>query len=340
MSKEVSVLDKKLPAHLQQLSKSDAVDDWASGTASGFPVLSTKSKVWSIKRGDSTEVITRENSDGEQEEARSISVVILRSNKGVARTYYKTKYVEGSDEAPSCYSNDGVRPSMEAEDRQAKSCAACPHSKWGSVITESGKKGKACSEVKRLAVAPAGQLNDPMLLRIPPTSLKSWDQYVMSLAKRGLNPTHMITKVGFDSSVSHQLLTWKPMNFVNEEMVTEINETAEMAVIEQIIGVENETADQAAASDDAAAAEPPAKTPAKRSAKKPADDGSDEDDAPPPAKKAPAKKAPAKKAPAKKPAPEPDSDEDASADESDDSDDDIPELDLDDLDLDDDSDDA
>lgn len=334
MSKELNVLDKKLPAHLQALGTQGASkDDWASGTASGFPVLSTKGKVWAIKRGDSTDKIMRENADGEAEVAQSISVVILRSNKGVARTYYKDKYVAGSDDPPLCYSNDGQVPALDAENRQAKSCAACPHSKWGSVITENGKKGKACSEVKRLAVAPVGQLNDPMLLRIPPTSLKEWDKYVDMLVKRGLNPTQLMTKVSFDPDVAHQLLVFKPSGFVTTEMVTEIQEVLANDILESIIGVENETSDQAAAT--SANSEEPQR-PAKKASEKPAaDDASDdaiddasEEDAPPPPKKPRTKK--------KAPEPEPATDE-ASDDDSDD--DDIPELDLDDLDLDDDSDD-
>jgi len=234
MSTDLSILDKKLPAHLQGIV-GGADDEWASGTQTGFPVISTKSKVWSVKRGDETTVITREV-DGEDEPVRSLQVVILRSNKGVSRTFYEHGYVEGDDNPPDCYSNDGIRPAADAPNRQCKTCAACPQAQWGSRITENGKNGKACSEVKRLAVTAAGQLNDPMLLRIPPTSLRNWDNYVAALMKRGVRPTQVITKITFDTSVSHQLLQFTPVGFVTEEMAPQIAATLQESIVEQIIG--------------------------------------------------------------------------------------------------------
>lgn len=297
MSREVSILDKKLPAHLKVLAsdKDDVMDEWGSGTKSGFPVISINGKVFHIKRGTDLELVTRP--DDPDEAATRLQVIVLRSNRGVARTYYEDKYVEGSDDPPTCYSNDGVAPEPDVEDRQAKKCAICKHAQWGSRITENGKKGKACSEVKRLAVVPAGQLNDPMLLRIPPTSLKEWDLYVESLAKRGLNPTQMITSVGFDPKVSHQLFVFKPVGFVTEDMVPELRKTLEDNILDTIVGsptVPAETAEDDEEEDEPA---PKAKAKAKH---KPApveeDEEDEEEDEPAPAPKPKAKRKPAAKA--------------------------------------------
>lgn len=221
---------KNLPAHIRALGVDD---DWVSGQSGGFPVLSIKSKVFHIHRGDDVEMISRQ--DDPDEPASAIEVVILRANKGVARVYYEKPYEEGSDDKPSCYSNDGVAPADDAEDKQSSTCATCPHSQWGSRITESGKKGKACSEVKRLAVASPALINDPMLLRVPPTSLKPWDEYVGKLVKRGLSPAQVVTKIGFDHNVSHQVLTFRPMGFVTAEMATEIGEVRQTKIVDDIV---------------------------------------------------------------------------------------------------------
>ena len=223
----------QLPAHLRALATQQA-EDWVSGQVSGFPVLSLKGKVFHIVRGDEKELITRP--DDEDEPATSLQLIILKTHKGVARTYYADQYEEGYAEKPDCYSNDGIAPAADAEDPQAKKCAVCPHSQWGSRITDNGKKGKACSEVKRLAVAEPGAEDDPMLLRLPPTSLKNWDTYLRNLIKKGANPSMVITKIGFDSSVSHQLLTFKPVGFVDEEMSEAVADMQDNEVVEAIIG--------------------------------------------------------------------------------------------------------
>lgn len=297
MAKELSILDKKLPAHLQVID-TDA-EEWGSGTASGFPVISTEGKIWRVKRGDEIETITKEV-DGEDEPVTKLQLVILKAHKGVARTYYAKKYSQGDDAKPDCFSNDGVTPSPEAENRQCKTCAACPKAQWGSVITDNGKKGKACSEVKRLAVAPAGQINDPMLLRVPPTSLRPWDNYVASLIKRGVNPAQVVTQVAFDPEVTHQQLVFKAVDFIDEEQAAEVAAMRGNAVVEQIIGGTD-----------------PAP---------PESDAEDDDDIPAPPK--PAAKRGSKKAAAEKPAPAPEPEDEAVEDADDDDDG----LDLDDLD--------
>ena len=326
MSKAVSVLDSKLPAHLQVLATDAGQDQWASGTASGFPVISIKGKVFHIRRGDDVELVVKPGTEDDPEPASRLQLVILRSNKGVARTYYEDAYVEGSDDPPTCYSNDGVRPEADSEDRQSKMCATCPNAQWGSRMTESGKKGKACGEVKRLAVAPAGQLNDPMLLRVPPTSLKTWDKYVDTLLKRGINPTQVITGISFDPAFSHQVMVFKPAGFVTDEMVPALSEVLGESILETIIG--SGPVPAAPLEDDEE--DVPAPAAKKKAAKaKPApvveddeDDDSEEEEAPPP----PPKKKPAKAKPAPV-AEDDDEDEDGDLDA-------LADLDFDELDLD------
>lgn len=223
----------KIPAHLKAFAP-ETTEDWGSGQVSGFPVLSIKGKVFHIIRGDEKELISRP--DDPDEAATSVHLVILKTHKGVARTYYEDAYEEGSAEAPDCFSNDGIAPDPSAENPQAKKCATCPHSQWGSRVTENGKKGKACSELKRLAVAEPGNEDDPMLLRVPPTSLKNWDGYLRTLGKRGVTPPMVVTKVGFDASAAHQLLTFKPVGFLDEEGAQRVAEMQDNDVVEAIIG--------------------------------------------------------------------------------------------------------
>jgi len=223
----------KVPASIAK-AFNVSFDDFSSGQRAGFPVISIKGKVFHIKRGDEKTMVTKPGADDEP--AASIEVVILKTHPGVAKTYYVKGFVEGAAEKPDCYSNDGVTPAADAVSPQAKKCAACPHSQWGSKITEDGKKAKACQDVKRLAVCAAGQLNDPMLLRVPAASLKTWDAYIDLLKKRGVPPPAVVTKIGFDYTVAHPALTFKPIGFLPDDAAVEVNETIISDVVQSIIG--------------------------------------------------------------------------------------------------------
>ena len=204
----------------------------------GYPTVSIKGKVFTLKRGDEKTLITKP--DAPDEPAASLEVIILRAGPAgdkLSKVYYPTGYSEGSDAKPACYSNDGVAPSINATDPQSKTCQGCPHNAWGSHVSEDGKKGKACSDSKRLAVAPAGQINDPMLLRVPAASLKALTQFGQQLAKRGVPYQAVVAKIGFDYTVAHPALTFKPIGFVGQSDMNEIKEMMESDVVKRITGL-------------------------------------------------------------------------------------------------------
>lgn len=227
----VAITASKLPAHLQGKVKSTNVFA-AAVSAGGFPVVSIKGKVFHVQRGDERTLITK-GEDGEP--AASLEAVIVAVNPNKSKVYYDQGYEEGSAAKPTCYSNDGLAPAADAEEPQAKKCATCPHNQWGSRITDNGGKGKACGDSMRLAIAPPDQLNDPMLLRVPAASLKTLGQYGAQLAKRGVEPHHVVTRIGFDYNVAHPALTFKAVRFVEEH---------ELAEVEAVLLEEDETIGQ------------------------------------------------------------------------------------------------
>ena len=60
------------------------------------------------------------------------------------RAYYS------DDETIICTSGDGITPIENSSVPQAKQCAICPQSIWGSRITPNGKRAKACTEYATL----------------------------------------------------------------------------------------------------------------------------------------------------------------------------------------------
>lgn len=237
MNDMVAITASKLPAHLQGKVKTDNVFA-AAVSAGGFPVISIKGKVFHIQRGDERTLVTK-GDDGEP--AASLEAVIVAVNPNKSKVYYDHGYEEGSAAKPTCYSNDGISPAADAEDPQAKKCAACPHNQWGSRVTDNGGKGKACGDSMRLAIVPPDQINDPMLLRVPAASLKTLGSYGAQLAKRGVEPHHVVTKIGFDYNVAHPALTFKAIHFVDEGELVEVESVLqeEQKTIEQITGTGN-----------------------------------------------------------------------------------------------------
>lgn len=237
MGNQVIPFESNLPAHLAALGDV-STDDLISGASGGFPVVSIKGKVFHIIRGDEHTLVTKPDSE-DGEPASSIEVVILKANKALSKTYYTDGYVEGAAEKPTCYSNDGVTPAADAQEPQAQKCATCPHNVWGSKISENGSKVKACSDFRRLAIAPIGQLNDPMLLRVPAASLKTLMHYGDALKKRGVKYPLVSTKIGFDYTVAYPALTFKPVGFLSEEMVAKVAEMINSDLVAQIVGIQS-----------------------------------------------------------------------------------------------------
>ena len=249
---DMVALKSKLPAHLQGVAVT-ANPFAVAASVGGFPVVSIKGKVFHIQRGDERTLITKPGEDDEP--ASSIEVVILSSNPNKSKVYYAAGYEEGSTSKPTCYSNNGVAPAADAEEPQSKKCAVCPQNQWGSRVTDNGGKGKACGDSLRLAIAPAGQLNDPMLLRVPAATLKVLGAYGAQLAKRGVEPKHVVTKIGFDYNVAHPALTFKAVRFVEADELEEVQSTLrdEADTIGQIIGTSEPVASVEAIANDAPA---------------------------------------------------------------------------------------
>jgi hypothetical protein len=227
----------KLPAYLTNaFGDFDDTSSLSAGVYKSFPVISYKGKVWALNEHKTRTPLL--NNEGDPRP--SIGVVILKANAGISKVYYKTGYVEGVEAKPDCYSNDGVAPAADATDKQCTKCALCPHNQFGSRITESGGKGKACSDSRKLAVAPMDELTKPMLLRVPATSLKDLATYGEFLKGRGI-PSHalVITKIKFDPEMAYPKMLFEAVRPVSEEQLEQIRATMQDPIIEHIIGVKS-----------------------------------------------------------------------------------------------------
>jgi len=121
--------------------------------------------------------------------------------------YWAVKY-SGQNNPPDCSSMDG-KVGTTVDDQQ-RVCDTCPYNQWGS--DEDGR-GKACKNMRRVYILPEGEMF-PLLLTLPPTSLKNFANY---LAKRvianGYRSHNVLTKVTLKKAVSSGGITYSQANF-------------------------------------------------------------------------------------------------------------------------------
>jgi hypothetical protein len=103
--------------------------------------------------------------------------------------WYKERYDPNNPTAPHCFalaeSDDDLKPHPDAAEPQAPSCAECAKNQWGS--DPGGGKGKACKNVRRLAMIAATDLEnvagaEVAVAKLPVTSVKNWATYASQIA--------------------------------------------------------------------------------------------------------------------------------------------------------------
>lgn len=140
------------------------------------------------------------------------------------RAYYHVAFGDGDPGPPDCASTDGVNGigvrhlPGDAPEPSAHDCMTCSHNAFGTIVRADGAqgRGKACREFMRLVIFGRDDLV-PMVLNVPPTSLKPMKDYLLRLVRhsrelgaRGVLRAHLVvtrlalkteTKSGFKTSI-------------------------------------------------------------------------------------------------------------------------------------------
>lgn len=126
--------------------------------------------------------------------------------------FWADKYA-GQNNPPDCSSMDGktgvVLGNVTGATGEKRACNSCPYNDWGS--DENG--GKACKNMHRIYILREGEMF-PLLLTLPPTSLKNFSNY---LAKRvltkGKRSHEVITKVSLKKATNRTGITYSQATF-------------------------------------------------------------------------------------------------------------------------------
>jgi hypothetical protein len=204
-------------------------DDISAGIQAGFGLIGYKGKVWSTRYRGTITPLMRPDGDGPR---GSIEVVVLKAPRAVSKVFYEGGWVDGSSEAPDCFSTNGVVPEPGVNKKQGNTCALCEKNKWGSRVTDAGNKGKACSDSKRLAIVPLQDLNNealggPMLLRVPAASLAEFASFDEKMRNLGYPYYSYGMRIAFDASESYPKFTFtaiRPLTDAEADIVLALRE--------------------------------------------------------------------------------------------------------------------
>ena len=133
------------------------------------------------------------------------------------QTFYRDKYKDNHAAIPECYAlgrhERDLKPHSDCLHPVHSDCASCPNYQWGS----GENKGKRCQTRRRLAIIFAGdtpkkgetfvhptadkyKIDDIAYLRLPPTSIANFSNYVRKVALVAKRPPFGVyTKIALSS---------------------------------------------------------------------------------------------------------------------------------------------
>jgi hypothetical protein len=164
----------------------------------------------------------------EMDDNEMLGVILCSAHEN---SYYDKPYVSGQPAIPACFAfsevdgeEDGMAPHEEAQEKQdeGNACSGC----WANVMgTANVGRGKACRNIRRMAVMTADSVNDVdslneaevRLLKIPVMSVKGWASYVKEKLAEVQRPTWgVVTKIKVVPDKKAQFR----VTFAFEELIT------------------------------------------------------------------------------------------------------------------------
>jgi hypothetical protein len=209
----------QLPAYLQVQSAKPAINDVARQA-----VGTSMPPHISIKGNRFTAIDAAEN---EYDLGIVFQAAVIDVSDATCKSYFENEYEEGSKDPPTCWSANGIGPSIEAQTPQARTCAECPQNIRGSALSRKGTAIKACRDETHLALMFPQQPSMIFRLVITPGSFKNWGAYLDSI--KGVALQDLITQVEFvpkengmlmfmcPGYIPQELLQWREQAYVEKK---------------------------------------------------------------------------------------------------------------------------
>lgn len=216
-------------------------DSLSEGIGQSYPVIGYKGKVWSFRwRGERKNFIRAD--DGSP--MTYLDVIVLGQAKQKSKSFYKAYDQNSEGDRPICSSIDGVTPDPDVTEKQADACALCPHNVV-KTNPQTGRKGRECTDYKRLAVLVLPGLTkalfgdavmEPAFLRVPPASLNSLAIMGDTMTAQGFHYSSYITRISFDPNEAHPKMVFRPLQGLSDQEAPVILQIRQDAQVDRIIG--------------------------------------------------------------------------------------------------------
>jgi len=199
-----------------------AAENWEIG----FGVLSFRGKQFHVRqRGREVSLFTPPNF---RTPLQRLALVIVGVARAKSKVFYAGVFNEDQRSRPDCRSLNGIVPDADVVNKQNDLCATCEQNQWGSGSTAQRQtRAKACRDFKRVAVVPwqdvydqtgqPVQLDGPLLLNVPPTSVGNLLQYTGFLTKNGAGYHQLITTVACEAPGASPTLTFEHENWLSAD---------------------------------------------------------------------------------------------------------------------------
>lgn len=173
---------------------------------------------------------------GEENVPAITGIIILQQPR---RVYYEKSMAEadGENNRPNCFSNDakvgvGVRWTNDPEGTGPHDCAACPLSKFGQ-----NNERPRCQLRRNLYVLREQDMM-PVVIDLPPTSIKQVEGYMAGLMTSGVRYSHAVTEIGLQKAMSkggarsnpYSEATFKQVGVVDRSERPKVNDYKEAIV--------------------------------------------------------------------------------------------------------------
>jgi hypothetical protein len=218
------------------------MSELGGGITGGFGVIGYKGKAWHIKyNGEDTILKDVDPRTGMETNRSYIELVIIKATNHLTKTWYEQAYVEGSNAPPDCASSNGITPDLASPKRQSDLCATCKWNQFGSRVSADGNgRGKACQDTKRLAVVPAQDLENeanggPMLLRIPPASLRNLQNFAGLMDRNGYPFWAVAVYLYFEGDEAYPQINFKPSRPLSDDGVALIQRLRDDERVQRIL---------------------------------------------------------------------------------------------------------
>lgn len=204
--------DIKIPDYLKGLvDQTQMQSEYLISSADSVPRISLRGgKFRFIEDGEEVERVSDE-----------IHLIILgvQPERAMAKTFYLGKYSRDDTAPPDCSSSNGITPDPWVSNRQSEKCMGCPQNVWGSAVSMSGGKAKACRDSKRLMVVKATGISGVIyILNVTISSLKNLSAYGKILVENSVPMAAAITTVSFDGDSDFPKIQFEFMGCLKEKL--------------------------------------------------------------------------------------------------------------------------